>query len=102
MGHWVQGSALPPTAQVIRSVIVIAVIVGFAYRPHLRLERGSIDDPLLAQHGFQRAQEIYVVAIAILDPSVSAHFVVPSDLGNQMLSELVPGAHPGFAEPHRN
>src|ERR1700688_3341136 len=44
---------------------------------------------------------MYVVAVATLDPSVSAHLVALSDLGDQVPSELSPGAHTGFAEPHR-
>ena len=60
--------------------MIVIVVVGFADRAHLGLQRRGVDETLLAQHCFQRAEEMYVVAVAILDPSVSAHFVALSNL----------------------
>jgi hypothetical protein len=50
---------------------------------HLQLDRPIIHDPLLAQEVFQRAQEVRVVTVARLDPSVRVRLVGLANFNSQ-------------------
>jgi hypothetical protein len=73
--------------------------VGFAEFAHLGGQRAVVDDAFLASEVFQRVQEMSVVAVAGLKPSVSVRLVGLADLGDQVVAEFVPGAQSRIAGP---
>src|SRR5579864_6109642 len=80
----------------VRGLFVIADLA------HLCLQRAVIDQALLAQEVFQRAQKVGVVAVARLDPSVRVRFVGLANLNYQMAAELLPGARSRLGQPEGN